>query len=42
MKRKDKEGWVRKCVCIKVEGAMPKLRWRPRKTWLEVVGENLR
>ena len=40
MERKDKEEWVRKCMYMEVEGARP--RERPRKTWLEVVRNDMK
>jgi hypothetical protein len=33
VKEKEKEDWVRKCMCMEVEGARP--RGKPRKTWFE-------
>ena len=35
VERKDKENLLRRCTCMKVEGA--RRRRRPRQTWLEVV-----
>ena len=38
MERIDKD-WVRKCMYMEVEGA--RTRGRPRKTWLEVIREDM-
>ena len=39
VERKEKEDWVRKCMYMEVEGA--RSRERPRKTWLEVVKNDM-
>ena len=39
VERKNKEDWVRKCMYMEVEGARP--RGRPRKTWLEMVKNDM-
>ena len=38
--RKEKDDWVLKCMHMEVENERP--RRRPRKTWLEVVGIDMR
>ena len=40
VERKDKKDWARKCMCMEVEGARP--RERPRKTWMEVVRNDMK
>ena len=36
--RKDDDDWVKKCMEYEVEGPRP--RWRPKRTWREVVRED--
>ena len=40
MERKDKEDWARKGMYMEVEGAGS--RGKPRKTWLEVVRDDMK
>ena len=40
MVRKDEKEWVKKVTKMTVEGARP--AGRPRKTWQETVGEDMR
>ena len=40
VERKDEEEWLKKCTKMDVGGVRPK--GRPRKTWEEVVREDMR
>src|SRR5260221_5199189 len=40
VERKDDCDWMRGCTVLEVEG--PKLRGRPKKTWMEVVKRDMK
>ena len=40
MERKDEENWMRKCMCMEVEGA--RTMGKPKKTWVEVVRNDMK
>jgi len=38
LSRKEDNNWVKRCMAYEVEGSRP--RWRPKRTWREVVEKN--